>query len=503
MIKTGLAWVYGKIKDNKFLLAVVAAGLALRLFHLGSQSLWLDESHTYGKAAASFAASWDLIKWDVNHPPLYFLLLHFWLPAGQSEAAMRFPSVVFGALTIPAVYFIGRRVFCEKAALLGALIVAISPYHIHYSQEARPYALAAFLGSLSVLLFLKILRSGGGPWTWAAYTLLLTGAIHTHYYGFFILISSFVFLSIFGRSYPGVMRKWLLSAAAALAIFAFWADIFARSLRGYAGYKEFPAPLAELMALPKLLFVFMAGHSAVSVSGPDLYPELLRFLPVTIPIFAVSVYLFFRGLPVPREKQRDRAFLLLVLTAPLAVCFLADHFGEIGRLLHPRYLLMFSPVFYLFVAAGFFALKDLPARLLAVLVVVVTMGYSLNNYYFKPGEGKKDWRGAASWMSLRASPGDALLLNFGAVHGDPFLYYKPGDIRKINLTQLVNVNAADKEEVRLVLQKAAGHAPGVWYCEDGAEVWDREGRIASWLDGAYSRKTRLSFNGLKLTRYKR
>src|SRR3990172_12213642 len=91
-------------RSRLVVLAVILAGASLRLFRLGEQSFWLDEALSIYYAKPGVTA---LLAGLVggNHPPLYFLLLHFWYPlAGQSELALRYVSVFFGVLTLPHVY---------------------------------------------------------------------------------------------------------------------------------------------------------------------------------------------------------------------------------------------------------------------------------------------------------------------------------------------------------------------------------------------------------------
>jgi uncharacterized membrane protein len=125
---------------------VLILAFALRIINL-SQSLWLDEAIT-----ALTVKNYDFIniitgfaKGDF-HPPLYYLILKFWTNLfGYSEIALRMPSVIFGVLTVFFVYKLGGK----KAALL----MAVNPLAVYYSQEARMYSLAAFAVTAAVYFF--------------------------------------------------------------------------------------------------------------------------------------------------------------------------------------------------------------------------------------------------------------------------------------------------------------------------------------------------------------
>jgi len=98
-----------------------------------------------------------------TNPPLYHLLLWFWVKlTGSSVFALRFLSLILGVLTVPLVYRLARLAFGELVGLLAALLCAISPFQVYYSQEARMYALATFFTTLSMFLLARIVSGERG-----------------------------------------------------------------------------------------------------------------------------------------------------------------------------------------------------------------------------------------------------------------------------------------------------------------------------------------------------
>ena len=90
-------------------LTVALAAFGLRVYHLGGQSLWYDEGISLYYASADPPVLVGLLARFGEFPPLYFLLLHYWMSlAGQSELALRFPSVVAGVLGVVLIYILGR-----------------------------------------------------------------------------------------------------------------------------------------------------------------------------------------------------------------------------------------------------------------------------------------------------------------------------------------------------------------------------------------------------------
>lgn len=129
---------------------ILLIGLIVRIILL-DQSLWLDEAINI--VNAKNLGFLDFVtKYPIGdfHPPLYFAILWIWGHLfGFSENIARLPSVLLGVGTIGLTYLIGKDLFSErssptgkKVGLLGALLLALAPLHVYYSQEARMYSLA-------------------------------------------------------------------------------------------------------------------------------------------------------------------------------------------------------------------------------------------------------------------------------------------------------------------------------------------------------------------------
>ncbi len=148
--------------------AVLLLGLLLRLVNLGGRTLWYDEAFAvlyaekplaqmiYGTVAQAGGAAADV------HPLLYYFTLHYWMAFfGQSEVAVRLLSVLLGTATIGLSYLLARRLFGGRVGLAAALVTAVSPFHIYYSQETRMYALLGFAGLLTAWLFARAWSADG------------------------------------------------------------------------------------------------------------------------------------------------------------------------------------------------------------------------------------------------------------------------------------------------------------------------------------------------------
>ncbi|WP_428564476.1 MAG: glycosyltransferase family 39 protein [Solidesulfovibrio sp. DCME] len=148
--------------------AVTLLGLCLRLFAVDVVGLWWDEFVTLGRAAWPLADLLPSLAFqgpsDVSldsSPPLFHLLVHASLAlCGHNDVAVKLPSLVAGTLTIPMAWLLGRRLFSRATGLAGATITAVSLFHIHYSREARPYALYLLCALLGLYFLLRAMDSG-------------------------------------------------------------------------------------------------------------------------------------------------------------------------------------------------------------------------------------------------------------------------------------------------------------------------------------------------------
>lgn len=136
------------------IIGITAAALILRLLFLGSKSFWVDEGATAAIVTAPWPRLVQLITTSCSAMSLYYVILHVWtLIAGTSEFAMRFPSAIFSALTIPVLYALGAELFDRRVGAVAAAMMTVNLTALGYAQEARSYALLVLLVTLSAWFF--------------------------------------------------------------------------------------------------------------------------------------------------------------------------------------------------------------------------------------------------------------------------------------------------------------------------------------------------------------
>ena len=129
-------------------LALVAVALGVVTRFVTRSALWLDEALSVNIATLPLGDIRSALERD-GHPPLYYMLLHFWTEVfGTGDVAVRSLSAVFGLATIVLVWLVGRRRGGPAMAWILVAVVAVAPFAVRYSNEARMYALVMLLVTL-------------------------------------------------------------------------------------------------------------------------------------------------------------------------------------------------------------------------------------------------------------------------------------------------------------------------------------------------------------------
>lgn len=154
--------------------------LGLRLYGLNRLSLWLDEGFTVLYARLPWARLFGLYgQYDV-HPPLYYAVVKLAALVVPEVSAGRVVSALAGAATVLVLYALVTRIAGRSIALAAAAVLALSPLHIWYSQEARMYALAVLFVAFAYLA-LVIFNERGSPWCAASYGVAVLLALYTDF----------------------------------------------------------------------------------------------------------------------------------------------------------------------------------------------------------------------------------------------------------------------------------------------------------------------------------
>lgn len=224
-------------RDLLIVVSLMAVAVGLRLWM--NRGLWLDEATTVAQAQMDFGRMLSFMRQSDVHPPMWQMIM--WADIrvlGTSEFAVRLPSVIFGSLLVPALYATGRELFNRNTGLIAALVGAIGPAAIWYSQEARMYALYMLLATLTIWAQVHAVRHGGWK-AWTAYTVVTAALLWTHYFSaLHVMVQQLAFLYLIfqGRKTPEgkqLFFNWLRSAVGILLLVAPMAIIATAQIANY------------------------------------------------------------------------------------------------------------------------------------------------------------------------------------------------------------------------------------------------------------------------------
>ena len=264
------------LRRHWLLLAVViTGGIGLRLYGIGSQPFWLDEAHSANFIRQSFGELWAWSSpYDKGNPPGYITLLKLWSQVSTSDVWLRLFSAAAGSLTLGVVYVIGRRIADRRAALTATALLALSGYHIRFSQEARTYALMGLVSAVVMLAVAQLITRPDGdhaeqirgqrPWTvraeglglrrpltwtdlaWPTYSLGAGIAFLLHSTGVALAVAANITVAVWWLSTrprpPRFARNWMLSNLFAVSIWLTWLPGFLRQLSSITASWWVPAP---------------------------------------------------------------------------------------------------------------------------------------------------------------------------------------------------------------------------------------------------------------------
>ena len=143
------------------LIVIVLFGLFLRVYDLGEQSIWIDESYTINAALAVHENGVPLLDSGKYYwrGVLSTYLISFFLLFGINEFNARIVSVLFGTLFIIGGYFLGREFHSKRAGLIMSFLLAFSYWQIAWSRQARMYIQLTFFFGWLYCFFIDGWRS--------------------------------------------------------------------------------------------------------------------------------------------------------------------------------------------------------------------------------------------------------------------------------------------------------------------------------------------------------
>lgn len=299
--QTYLKWFY------RFVAIILIIGIFFRFTNLDQKIYWIDEVHTSLRVAgyekvefAETAPAGKIITIDelhqfqrlnpdrgwgdtmnalahnAEHTPIYYVLTRLAMQCfGSSPAVTRGVAAAISVLVFPAIYWLCLELF--RSPIVGAIamcLVAVSPLHILYAQEARQYSLFTLTILLSSIALLKALPSqpenpkANKTWVnWAIYAASVSLNLYAHLISLLVLIGHgiYVFISQGRRDFI----KYLMALGAGIISLIPWIVLYFINSNKLGGW------VARDISLPTLLQRWLINLTAVFFDLHIIYPQRL------------------------------------------------------------------------------------------------------------------------------------------------------------------------------------------------------------------------------------
>lgn len=422
--------------------ATTTLAAALRFYRLGQWSFWIDEVITVRQAE-------PLTALDVVRESAFRALIGSALDLfGTSEWSARLIPALVGVITVPVLYAVTRRLYGSEVALLATLMLAVSPWHIYWSQNARFYTIVLLLYTTALFAFYIGLEENQPGYLAVGGALLFLGARERDFVMFLMPVLAAYFGGImilrFERPSGFTLRNVLLVSLLGIGVALLIANPYVRD----------PGQWTETFELINTnpLWIFAGVIFYVGV-------------PTTVLAAFGGAYLI---------SDKGRAALLLGLSAIIPLVGV----GALSLVQYAanRYMFVTLPSYLVLAAVAIWELirrSDRVGRLMAagVLALVVLGSLSEDVLYFRYQNGNRDdARGALQVVRSRMDPGDWVIASAANVAR----YYLGAPV--------TSMEAVDPEQLD-------GSDRAIWFVED-MNAADRFPEVHQWM----SRNARLVAN---------
>ncbi len=413
-----------------------------RFWDLGVENFWYDE---YIMVYAT--QSWDVVVEEINlgRNPVLTVVGFLWGQAfGYSEFSVRAISAISGILAVGVFYWLARRMYNERVALIAAALATFSGFLIWYAQDYRYYSVMLLLGLLSYAFLWQALATGK-RWYFIPMVIANILMYFTHTFALFLFVGQGLFFLTRWFKYPRLRLAWVVSQIAIIAGIIHHVWVFVLS-----GYNETAGDtLSYLATIPYNEPIF----TLVRFLAFDLY--YFRPIPLiaagVVGVGGTLVFLFMQRSQLGKNwgaswrefasrftQETDATLMLLFWLGAMFLPWLLE--PVLGPAYAHRYVIWAAPAFFLLLAVGMVTFRRLIPLYASVGALAVLMLAGLLVYYQDPS--REDWTSLYGHIAANEDADDLIVISWPggrAVRYDPLgqaygLYY-PGDTRHCDLEE--------------------------------------------------------------------
>lgn len=291
---------------------------------------------------------------EPQHPPLYYLLARLWVQwFGNSVAVLRSVSALLSLLVFPSLWWLCRELFDSwLPGWIAIAIIAVSPFHLLYAQEAREYSFWTATILLSSAALLRALRLKS-KLSWIIYAATVVLGLYTYLFSLFVVIAHATYVIAIERRWSKTVKAYIISTIGGILVFAPWLYIIVTNISQINKTTSWSQETgwviggvgAKLSLLAKwarnltLVFLDADKERRIVHFGFDnifLYLIQLFFILFIVTLTIYSIYFLYRHAP-----KRAWLFILTLVGIPALALMLPDLiFGGVRSVIS-RYMIPF------------------------------------------------------------------------------------------------------------------------------------------------------------------
>ncbi len=390
-------------------LAVVLLAFVIRIHGLGGDSLWFDEATTARNLTIPFRQV--IAEARLGHGPFYLLLKL--LPHLQNtEFGLRYPSVLFGAVGVAAMFSVGRRLLGASAGTLAALLLSLSPMHVWYCREARSYSLTLSMTLLVVAVFLDLSRRSNRM-TWGKLVVAQSALLYAHLFAGLIMVWQTVLVvsSALRDRLGWPLRRWVAAQAAVL--------LLSTPVIGMALWSAATTSQISWVPRPSLLLPLELTTHFSGVQYLGQY-EWWSGLAIWIIWLALAMWGMLRLQPDCFSPNEGRLFLGSWAIVPVGILLLISWF--LKPVYVHRYVLFTLPAYLFVISGGIVSSRRNRLVLLSAAILLSGQAFAVHEMLNSPSYTRPDWREVQRHLAAAIEENDRMLFHTWLLKR-PFDYY--------------------------------------------------------------------------------
>lgn len=490
-----------KPRTPLMLAALAVLALCFRTAAAFNGGLWRDE--------ALFLDVISLPSWtDIvraletveSHPPLFYAMMRVWRDAfGHSDMVALLLPILLGGMCVVAAFFVGRSLFTERAGLVAAALVALSPPLVEHGSTVRPYSLLALLVMVSTWCFFDALDRGGMR-RWAGYAIATLASVYTHNWMWIAfagqLCAGAVWFVRRPMSRAGAWRGYLVAIVIVAIWYAPWFATLLSQARS-AGHSPLRAGAPD-----EWLLLF--GYAIVSLIEATVIPMPLNGRQIVLAASLVAFVVLARSYalkaatipwtvrnePIQAQMRIPAVYLLITATAAFLIATIVS---IRSNLIPPQCLMILGPLLLLAIGSWLDQMiveaRNRQTQLGGVFAIGIVLGGAyLAGQYDLVTRPRSNAREIALFLSSHIEPDDLVIIMPGWL-ASSVSHYQPATPNQIEYPAQepqsifgfagLRSRFADPKALELTLRRIENTAA------KGGRVWlvsDRDGAVPTAMD---------------------